>query len=63
MISMRTLAATLALPLLLAGCAGRSPPTHTVVQGSVATEQTLFPTQEAIAKIAAAPVPARAASP
>jgi hypothetical protein len=57
---MRPLAASLALLPVLAGCAAQGPGYRIPVQGSVSAEQTVFPTQEAIARIAAAPVPARA---
>lgn len=54
----RPLATLGLLPLLLlAGCA--APQTAARSAGAVSTEQNNFPTREAVAKIAAAPVPAR----
>ncbi|MFT3770351.1 MAG: hypothetical protein QM820_33405 [Minicystis sp.] len=46
------------IPLFLSACAPQGPAPRSAA-GSIAIEQTTFPTQEAIARIAAAPVPAR----
>ena len=55
----RTLLPALALSLAAAACGGAAVPPRGEEQGTIATEQTSFPTREAIAQIAAAPVPSK----
>ncbi len=55
---LRPYAISLVLPLVVAACGGAEPAPRAAVRGSVSTEQTVFPTREALAQIAAAPTPA-----
>src|SRR6185437_11966843 len=56
--ALRPYAISLVLPLVAVACGGAEPAPKAAVHGSISTEQTVFPTREALAQIAAAPMPA-----